>query len=60
MLESTDAALVGTSLVLAVGTIVFVSIQLDRQYTTVGRLNASKCESTNDLNHRKAANTDPL
>ncbi|KAJ4519456.1 hypothetical protein HRR83_004519 [Exophiala dermatitidis] len=42
MLESTDAALVGTSLVLAVGTIVFVSIQLDRQYTTVGRLNASK------------------
>lgn len=44
MLESTDCALVATSLVLSVGTIVSVSIQLERQYETVGRLNASKCE----------------
>ncbi|EXJ88047.1 hypothetical protein A1O1_04974, partial [Capronia coronata CBS 617.96] len=44
MLESKDCVLVATSLVLAVGTIVSVSVQLERQYNTAGRLNASKCE----------------
>ena len=47
MLESTDAALVGTSIVLAVSTIVSVALQLDRQYKVTGHLNASKCESKN-------------
>jgi hypothetical protein len=45
MLKSTDAVLVGTSIVLAVSTIVSVALQLDRQYKTTGHLNASKCES---------------
>ncbi|EXJ86742.1 hypothetical protein A1O3_03696 [Capronia epimyces CBS 606.96] len=42
MLASTDHALLATSLVLAVGTIVSVLVQLERQYKTVGWLNASK------------------
>ncbi|KAJ9495672.1 hypothetical protein LTR96_008812 [Exophiala xenobiotica] len=42
MLKSTDAVLVGTSIVLAVSTIVSVALQLDRQYKTTGHLNASK------------------
>ncbi|KAI1610988.1 hypothetical protein EDD36DRAFT_309159 [Exophiala viscosa] len=46
MLMSTDAVLVATSIVLAVSTIVSVSVQLDRQYKTAGRLDASKCEPT--------------
>ena len=44
MLESKDAVLVATSLVLAVSTVVSVSIELERQATAVGRLTASKCE----------------
>ncbi|KEF63025.1 uncharacterized protein A1O9_01000 [Exophiala aquamarina CBS 119918] len=47
MLVSNDAVLVATSIVLAVSTIVSVTVQLERQYKTVGALNASKCE--NDL-----------
>ncbi|OAP58212.1 hypothetical protein AYL99_07302 [Fonsecaea erecta] len=42
MLESKDAVLVATSLVLAVSTIVSVSFELERQLATVGRLTASK------------------
>ncbi|KIY00366.1 uncharacterized protein Z520_04051 [Fonsecaea multimorphosa CBS 102226] len=42
MLESKDAVLVATSLVLAVSTVVSVSIELERQLATVGRLTASK------------------
>ncbi|KAH0843530.1 hypothetical protein AYO21_07192 [Fonsecaea monophora] len=42
MLESKDAVLVATSLVLAVSTIVSVTIELERQLATVGRLTASK------------------
>jgi hypothetical protein len=44
MLESKDAVLVATSIVLAVSSIVSISIELERQATTVGRLTASKCE----------------
>lgn len=44
MLDSMDAVLVATSVVLAASTIVSVSIQLERQYKTVGRLSLSKCE----------------
>ncbi|EXJ63894.1 hypothetical protein A1O7_00229 [Cladophialophora yegresii CBS 114405] len=42
MLESKDAVLVATSIVLAVSTIVSVSVELERQASTVGRLTASK------------------
>ncbi|KAL6248161.1 hypothetical protein RBB50_004416 [Rhinocladiella similis] len=42
MLESTDAVLIGTSIVLAVSTLVSISVQLERQLTTTGRLDASK------------------
>jgi len=44
MLVSNDAVLVATSIVLAVSTIVSLTVQLERQYKTVGALNASKCE----------------
>lgn len=44
MLVSNDAVLVATSIVLAVSTIVSLSIQLERQYKAAGELNASKCE----------------
>ena len=47
MLMSKDAVLVATSVVLAVSTIFSVSVQLERQYKTAGRLNASKCELQN-------------
>lgn len=45
MLGSNDVVLVATSIVLAVSTIVSVTVQLERQYKTVGGLNASKCEN---------------
>ncbi len=44
MLESKDAVLVATSIVLAISTIVSISIELERQTSAVGRLTASKCE----------------
>lgn len=44
MLVSNDAVLVATSIVLAVSTIVSVTVQLERQYKSAGALNASKCE----------------
>ena len=44
MLVSKDAVLVATSIVLAVSTIVSMTVQLERQYKTVGNLSASKCE----------------
>lgn len=44
MLASKDAVLVATSLVLAVSTIVSVTIQLERQLQTVGQLTVSTCE----------------
>lgn len=56
MLESTDAILMATSIVLAVSTVVSILVQLDRQYKTVGRLNASKCESS--LHGSKHSNTE--
>ncbi|KAJ9607132.1 hypothetical protein H2200_008204 [Cladophialophora chaetospira] len=45
MLESKDGVLVATSIVLAVSTIVSISIELERQASAVGRLTASKCKS---------------
>ncbi|RVX72301.1 hypothetical protein B0A52_04506 [Exophiala mesophila] len=42
MLQSTAVALVATSVVLALATIISVYIQVERQYKTTGRLNASK------------------
>ncbi|KAK6384385.1 hypothetical protein LTS17_001948 [Exophiala oligosperma] len=42
MLESTDAILMGTSIVLSLSTLVSISVQLERQLTTAGRLDASK------------------
>lgn len=48
MMVSNDAVLVATSIVLAVATIVSVTVQLERQYKTVGVLNASKCEDDLD------------
>lgn len=44
MLGSNDEVLVATSIVLAVSTIVSVTVQLERQLKTVGGLDASKCE----------------
>ena len=44
MLMSKGDGLVATSIVLAVSTIVSVSLQLERQIKTAGRLNVSKCE----------------
>ena len=43
MLESKDAVLVATSIVLAVSTIVSITMELERQAHAVGRLTASKC-----------------
>ncbi len=59
MLASKDAVLVGTSLVLAVSTIVSVTIQLERQFQTVGRLTISTCESLGEFPSRvKGIETD--
>jgi hypothetical protein len=46
MLGSNDEVLVATSIVLAVSTIVAITVQLERQLKTAGALNASKCEDT--------------
>jgi hypothetical protein len=46
MLESKDYVLVATSLVLALTTIVSVSIEIERQLYAVGKLTTSKCESS--------------